>query len=923
MRPVISIISRLLSVPAVFFLLGGCGTPRDTAGSRGMQNLTARYNILYNARLLLEESRTKIENTWVEDYTQVLPVFKEPLKASAEAEKANLDSVISKADKIILEKPNSNYVGAAYLLVAEADYLKTDFFSAAEFFDYVDKTYVNDTALRLKALLGKARASMQLDQLSNAAAALDTAEKHISSSKRLAAIFYAEKAQLLLLKGEELQAIEQLKTALALRPEKQHRLRWTFILGQLQERNGLDEEAMASYQAVIKSNAPFEMAFNASVNRISISEGNGDERTNAERLLALLKDDKNKDFADQIYYRIGNSYRESQQLQDAIDYYNKAVQNSTKNQNQKGLAYLQIAEIYFNAANYSKAKLYYDSTLAVLRPSYPGYQQIALKSTNLDFLAERLQAISREEMLQALARLPEDERDVRIGELVREQAAESIEGVPVSVNELTQGIDVPAAQTITEGKFYFNNTAALGQGFSDFKHRWGNRQLEDNWRRSDKTASEVTASFNNADQDASEGTASINGNPPQREEWLQNIPLTSAQLEQSHQRIIDAYFDIANFYRDELKDRQEAIRTFEELLSRYPDNSYKLAVYYNLYRLYEEINPAKAEEYKNLLLQKYPESAYAKIIADPSYGQKASRKEAVINESYNQVYSLYTAKDFAGVISGIERMQQEYGEDQLSPQWAYLEALAIGRTEKLPAFESALQELIRRYPEDKIVTPLSREHLEYIMEHREELAKRPTALADFDPSRPKFVDEPEPVYTTAQQQQGTPVNAGKKEEAGLQGEAIQPEQDETFTIVDETVSAPEKPEVQPPVLQNNLFSLPDSASYYFVVNVMLPRANLNSSRFGIGQFNRANYRGWDIKHQLKYAGSENQLIYIGTFNSRAVVNEYEKNILPHLSEIMKVPSDKYNTFVITQEDLNKLESGMMLSSYLEFYKNSK
>src|SRR5690606_15721607 len=116
--------------------------------------------------LMLEESRSNIENAWLDDYTQVLSVFKEPVKASAEAETAMLDSVIGKADKIILEKPNSNFIGAAYLLIAEANYLKTNFFSSAEFFDYVDKTYRHYPALRLEALLGKARASMHLSRLS-------------------------------------------------------------------------------------------------------------------------------------------------------------------------------------------------------------------------------------------------------------------------------------------------------------------------------------------------------------------------------------------------------------------------------------------------------------------------------------------------------------------------------------------------------------------------------------------------------------------------------------------------------------------------------------------------------------------------------------------------------------------------------------
>ena len=44
--------------------------------------------------------------------------------------------------------------------------------------------------------------------------------------------------------------------------------------------------------------------------------------------------------------------------------------------------------------------------------------------------------------------------------------------------------------------------------------------------------------------------------------------------------------------------------------------------------------------------------------------------------------------------------------------------------------------------------------------------------------------------------------------------------------------------------------------------------NLSSSRFGIGQFNRANYGGSKITHQLQEVNKENQLIFIGPFYTR-------------------------------------------------------
>jgi tetratricopeptide (TPR) repeat protein len=88
---------------------------------------------------------------------------------------------------------------------------------------------------------------------------------------------------------------------------------------------------------------------------------------------------------------------------------------------------------------------------------------------------------------------------------------------------------------------------------------------------------------------------------------IQNLPLTPVLLAQSNKRIFDAYLDIANFYRDVLDDKKEAIAAYELLLSRFPDNDNTPAIYYNLYRCIAKANvPASSDKYKNLLVKNYP-----------------------------------------------------------------------------------------------------------------------------------------------------------------------------------------------------------------------------------------------------------------------------------------------------------------------------
>ena len=66
-------------------------------------------------------------------------------------------------------------------------------------------------------------------------------------------------------------------------------------------------------------------------------------------------------------------------------------------------------------------------------------------------------------------------------------------------------------------------------------------------------------------------------------------------------KIVDAYYNIAMIYKEQLNDQPKAVATFEELLKRFPENKYKLQCYYQLYRTYLAMgDPDKSNYYKNL-----------------------------------------------------------------------------------------------------------------------------------------------------------------------------------------------------------------------------------------------------------------------------------------------------------------------------------
>ena len=375
-------------------------------------------------------------------------------------------------------------------------------------------------------------------------------------------------------------------------------------------------------------------------------------------------------------------------------------------------------------------------------------------------------------------------------------------------------------------------------------------------------------------------------------------------LAKSNQQIIDAYYDIASFYMQELNDPAEAEEVYQLLLKRFPANNHLAAVYYSLFLISKQKDEAQANDYKNKVLKDYPNSAYAKIILDPSFSLKQTELETAINKQYDELFDQYQKKDFARVIQQVDESQKAGSSNYLSPQYAYLKAIAVGRTSHVDALLTEFNAITTSFPDDRLITPLVKDHISFINEHLADFKKRTIALIDFDPNEPPFSSTARPAIPVSaaivQAQPTLPVK--------------QPEKTTPVPIVSTEKAIPtpivstEKTTTTPVVnTENDIFTTAASAVYYYVIDVADASLTLSSSRFGIGQFNRGNYAGDNLKHQLKEFDND-QLIYVGNFSNFEDAKAYAEGITPQLQQIMKVPVNIYKSFIISKENFDKLTS---------------
>jgi outer membrane protein assembly factor BamD (BamD/ComL family) len=189
-----------------------------------------------------------------------------------------------------------------------------------------------------------------------------------------------------------------------------------------------------------------------------------------------------------------------------------------------------------------------------------------------------------------------------------------------------------------------------------------------------------------------------------RAKFLSNVPLTDAKMKASNDSLIEAYYNVGFMYKEYIKNYHRAEEDYEAMLSRFPDNKYKLPVYYDLYRMYTQTgNQERADYYKNILLNNYPNTEYALLIKDPEkYRQQQQATRQEILRLYTNTLTSYQASNYAEVLNDCEQVDSLYPGNSEMPKFAFLEAGAIGHAKGIDAYKNALEKVIIDYPKDTL-----------------------------------------------------------------------------------------------------------------------------------------------------------------------------------------------------------------------------
>lgn len=718
---------RLLIFSAI--LLAGCSVKKNNIISRNYHALLARDNGYFNAGNKFNDAVATLEKAHEDKYDRILSIYKLGDAAKAKTIYPNMDECIKKVSLVIQRqtmwfkdkngkeyKEHNRWIPPNWLLLGKARFYKREYLNAIETFQFIGGRY-GKQEIRFDAFLWMLKTYNEMAYVSESENMIDFLGNDPQFPKRLKGDFYASCANYDLMTKNNDKAIEDLTKAVIFTKKRLVRARYIFILAQLYQQQGNDKKALELYDKVVSMNPPYELGFNAEINSALMSGANSKNSLAAKKkLIKMSKDIKNADYLDQIYYALAGIALKEGNRDEAIDYLHKSTRASKANVNQKAISFLALGKIYFDMPEYKKAQQYYDSTITFLGKDHPDYTIILAKRNNLTKLIRNLNIIAYEDSLQKIAGLTEAQRNAMIDDIIKKEKEDKEAEKRKQLEEKNKFQNGNFVQNQNQnqkdnqgGQWYFYNSSLISLGFSEFQKKWGTRKLEDDWRRSSKISKldvnpdEGLESADVIEKDTSSAKDTSKSAIAAREKYLKNVPLNDKALEASNLKIAEAYYSIGLIYKENFNDYLEAIKAFETLNTRFPENKFLLPAYYNLYRINLTIkNQERADYYKNLILSKYPNSEFSNLIKNPDYVKDREASEVMLNKFYEETYYAYLGGKYEEVKSRKFMADSLYPANVYKPKFDYLRTLSIGKTSSVDNFAESLKNIVRDYPKDSV-----------------------------------------------------------------------------------------------------------------------------------------------------------------------------------------------------------------------------
>ncbi len=701
------------------FLIVSCSRKKDKFINRNFHAVTAEFNALYNGYNALEQGRNNLNESYFDDYWNVLPIERmqitDEVVLPGQSKNEDFTRAEEKAVKAI-QKHSMNIEGKernpqmdeAYLLLGKARYFDQRFIPSLEAFNYILYKYPASDKIN-QAKVWREKSNIRLDNN----------ELAIKNLKRL---LYQED-----LEGQDLadatsmlaqayvntksldSAITQLEIASNATKSNDERGRYRFIQGQLYNKLGDKDSANYSFDRVIELNrrTPRIYMITAHLEKIKNFDFENGNKLEVSELLAELEENReNRPFLDKIYHRIGAFNLKNGSDSIATAYFNKSLREKSPDKTLNARNYEILGDMNFDKSIYRDAGLYYDSTMNSLVKDSKPYRIMKRKRDNLEDVIYYEGIAQVTDSILHLVNLSEEDRiahfetfieklkakaEAEKKEQEKQEALKRNNGLVTVNNNIRRPTGPGGIPGQAAAKFYFYNPTTVAFGKNEFVKIWGDRALEDNWRWSNRSsgvsntvvATDVLATA--SEEEKFDPTFYISKIPSEEKE------IDSISRERNY-----AYYQLGLIYKEKFKEFELSKSKFQDLLNSNPEERLILPSKYNLYKIYEALGENdEASIAKEEILKNYPESRYATILSNPDL--LSQRDENSPERLYEKLYEKHENQEYAEVISKCDEYINLYDGEDIIPKFELLKATASARLYGFEPYQKAINYIAVTY----------------------------------------------------------------------------------------------------------------------------------------------------------------------------------------------------------------------------------
>jgi tetratricopeptide (TPR) repeat protein len=710
-------LKRIILITFIFIglLFASCSQESNGRFSKAYHNTTARFNAYFLAKEKMKEIEAAVLQKTENDYNKILDLYPTYDTNFAKTLRPMFDECIKKSSLVIQWHKNSKWLDNSYILIGRCRLYALDYTNAAGTFKYINAKGTDEND-KHEALILLMRTYIETKDFVNAQLVKEYLESELLGEKLNndnIRDYALTKALLHQIFGEYEKEAEQLEIALPKIKVKDQKSRVLFILAQIYQLYGQDEKSHEKYQLVLKNNPTYELSFFTKLYMAQVTSlsSNSDTKKIYKYFKKLLKDEKNKEYKDKMYYEMGKFELKQNNIPKGLEYLNLSVQEDLSPV-QKAYSYLKIGEVYYEKMkNFKTAQLYYDSCLATLPKNNIKYNDIKKRALILNEFVEQFTIVQLQDSLLKLSKLSKPDIDVFLDKYIADDIVKQKEKYEADIKrkklkEEKKEENIASNNTPVFGdgstKWYFYNAQTLASSKIEFAKKWGQRTLEDDWRRSSKANStndnEEVVNDKKEDKDKKTAKEEFKPIPLDKDKLFKTIPFDEESRDSATYKSAEASFKLGRIYKTKLKEKENAFETYNNHLTKYPDNKRHVEVMYTLYLMYNEYKDKENElKMKERILNEFPNSMYAKLIKNPNFLVENKQINEQVKNNYRSIFLQYEANNYGIADTMINEALIQYPENEIEDKYILLKAIIKGKQKKYPEYKIALNEFIENY----------------------------------------------------------------------------------------------------------------------------------------------------------------------------------------------------------------------------------